>query len=328
MKKTLITGATGFIGGHLIARLLREGVLVRALVRPTSSVAGLPREVEIVEGDIGDESSLSRAVRGVDTVFHLAGKVHEISELQRDDGGYHSIIVEGTKNLLEACKKNEVKTFIFFSSVKAMGEETKACLDESADPRPVTAYGRSKLEAETLVLDYGRRFGLHTVCLRLPLVYGEGTKGNLMRMIQAIDRGFFPPLGKIRNYRSMVHVTNVTEAALLSLRPQANGACYIVSDGAPYTTHEMYEMILKTLGKKIPHWHIPFWVLKTLSWAGDGIGRLRGRRFLFDSEALTKLTGSAWYSSEKISKDLGYQPSFTFQDALPGMIDWYHKSGS
>lgn len=208
-----------------------------------------------------------------------------------------------------------------------MGEESDECLDETLEPRPKTPYGRSKLAAEQIVLDYGKHAGLHVACLRLPLVYGPGNKGNLSRMISAIDRGRFPPLPDVGNRRSMVHVSNVVDAAILAAtHPAANGQCYIVTDSRPYSTRELYEMICRGLGKSIPRWHVPIGALKGLARVGDIVGRLRARRFVFDSDALQKLTGNAWYSSEKITRELGFRPRVTFEEALPEVISGYRSA--
>ena len=207
-----------------------------------------------------------------------------------------------------------------------MGEGESRCLDESFDGPPETPYGRSKLEAERVALEIGRRTGIHVTCLRFPLVYGPGNKGNLFRMIAAIDRGVFPPLPEFGNRRSMVHVVDVVQAAVLAAEtPAANGQCYIVTDGRLYSTRKLYELICRALGKPIPCWHAPQWTLRGLGKVGDVIGRIRGKRFLFDSDALDKLIGMAWYSSEKIAHQLGYQPSITFPDALPELVAWYRR---
>jgi nucleoside-diphosphate-sugar epimerase len=213
---------------------------------------------------------------------------------------------------------------VFFSSVKAMGEEAPECRDESCTATPLTAYGRSKLAAEKLVFKYGQQGNLDVTCLRLPLVYGPGNKGNLFRMIAAIDRGFFPPLPSLQNRRSLVHVSNVVEAAVLaSSSPAARGRCYIVTDERAYSTRELYELICRALGKRIPRWSVPVGLLAVLGRAGDMIGRTGRRQILFDSDALDKLIGSAWYSSERIARELGYRPLGSFEAALPGMIAWY-----
>src|SRR5207247_903710 len=153
-----------------------------------------------------------------------------------------------------------VQRFVFNSTVKEMGEETRGCANELDGVAPTTAYGESKLEAEQLVLETGKHNGLHVVCLRLPMVYGPGHKGNLVRMIAAIDRNRFPPLPEVGNHRSMAHVENVVSAALLAANnTTASGQCYIVTDGRPYSTHELYALICRALGKPVQTWSVPLW---------------------------------------------------------------------
>lgn len=327
MKHVLVTGAAGFIGQHLVRDLLLDQCRVRAMVRPGRCRPLWDGDVEVVEGDLLDLDGNKPLVAGVDTVFHLAGKAHALTEAAQDEVAYWSINFEGTRNLLDAIVAAGVTGFVFFSTVKVMGEETPKSLDESGEPRPVNAYGRSKLAAEQLVLEYGKRTGIHVVCLRLPLVYGPGNKGNFLSMISAIDRGIFPPLPNTGNRRSLVHVSNVVQAALrVATNSVANGQCYNVTDARPYSTSELYEMLCRGLAKEIPRWHTPVWALKGLAALGDAIGAIRGRRFMFDSDVLEKLIGSSWYSSEKITRDLGYRPSITFEQAVRDLIGWYRKS--
>lgn len=327
MKRVLVSGATGFVGRHVVDRLLKDGVAVRVLSRSGSARLHWGRAVDGVEGDVRDLRAMRIAAADCDAVFHLASRVHRLSEVRDEEQDHWSVNVEGTRNVLEGALAGGCRQFIFFSTVKVMGEETAECLDESSAPHPVGAYGRTKLEAERLVLDYGKRVGLHAVCLRLPLVYGCGTKGNLFRMISAIDHGRFPPLKEVNNRRSLVHVSNVVEAAMLAASvPAAAGQCYIVTDARPYSTRELYERIVLGLGKAIPKWCVPMWSLRTLGLLGDAVCALTGTRFLFDSDALRKLTGSAQYSSTKIARELGYQPTIDFERALPELIAWYRTT--
>lgn len=326
MNKVLVTGASGFIGRHLIERLRRDGHSVRALVRRSDHRGEWPAGVEVVVGDVRDPQAMKGAAAGCETVFHLAGKAHALTGVQGDEEAYLAINTDGTRHVLEGAVSGGARRFVLFSSVKAMGEGGSRCLDEVFDGQPETPYGRSKLEAERAALEIGKRTGLHVTCLRFPLVYGPGNKGNLFRMIVAIDRGIFPPLPELDNRRSMVHVVDAVRAAVLAAgAPAASGQCYIVTDGRPYSTRELYDLICRALGKPIPRWYVPLWTLKAMGRVGDAIGWVRGKRFLFDSDALEKLVGSAWYSSEKISRELGYRPSMTFPETLPELVAWYRK---
>lgn len=327
LKRVLATGASGFIGRHLVEHLIARGARIDVLVRERPKRLKWGQEVTVIEGDICVRSDLERLRGDYDVLFHLAGRVHALSDRPEDEGLYHTTNVEGTRYILEVAEARRARGVVFFSSVKVIGEESTTCVDESTESNPETPYGRSKLAAERLVFDFGKRTGTHVVCLRLPMVYGPGNKGNLFRMISAIDRARFPPISNVRNRRSMVHVTNVVEAALLvATHPSANGQTYIVTDDQPYSTGELYEQISWGLGRPVPTWSVPVPFLKAVGYVGDIIGRTRGKRWMFDSDALGKLTGDAWYSSEKISRELGYRPRMTFEDALPELIAWYRET--
>jgi len=226
---------------------------------------------------------------------------------------------------MEQCIKNNIGHFIHFSSVKAMGEGSDTELNESDDAKPQSAYGRAKLESEKIVLE-AHQNGLPATIIRLPMVYGPGCKGNLPRMIQSIERRYFPPFPNTLNKRSMVDVRDVVQAALLAaMSPIAAGKLYIVTDGKVYSTREIYECICKELQITIPSWTVPVFVLHIAAKMGDFIGLIKGTRFVFDSSALDKLLGSAWYSSEKISRDLKYRPTYSLSDALPEIVTEHRR---
>lgn len=327
----LVTGATGFIGRRLVHALgRRREVGIRALTRNAEKGRALwPDDtVTIVAADLASSQTIGNAWRGVQTIFHFAGHAHAEDEGSRTSDALHGrVTVVGTQALLDAAVSAGVQRVVFVSSVKAMGESSGECLDERTEAEPSSAYGHAKREAERLVLEAGRRHGFHASILRLPLVYGPGVKGNLLRMMEAIDRRRFPPLPETGNKRSMVHVDDAVRAALLAAEyPRANGQVYIVTDRHAYSARRMYDLICRGLGKQPSRWSVPRGLLRVGARVGDTIGSVSGRRFLFDSNALTKLLGSAWYSSEKITRELGYEPTHTLDDSVKEMVEVYRKT--
>jgi len=220
------------------------------------------------------------------------------------------------------------------SSVKAGGEGSDMCLDEAMEDNPQTPYGRTKLEAERLVFKFAREHDIHAVVLRLPLVYGPGQKGNLVRMLEAVAARRFPPPPEFGNHRSMVHVEDVAQAAILAAETtEANVQTYIVTDGRPYSTREVYSLMRAALGRRKPRLGVPVRALRAAARLGDMMGHIRGRRFFFDSEALEKLACSAWYSSRKLETELGFKPVYDLEKALPDMVselrgETEHKVGT
>ncbi len=262
---------------------------------------------------------------GIDAIIHLAGKAHALAEVAQDEAEYFRINTEGTRRMLEAAQRAGVRAFVLFSTVKAGFAERETSVqparpaDEGDDLPPDTPYGQSKRAAEALVLEGGHV--PHPVVLRPCLVYGPTPKGNLDKMIEAVKRGRFPPLPEVGNRRSMVHIDDVIAAALLAAEhPAAKGQVFIAADNEPFSTRQLFEWISVAAGRKVPRWTMPLWSLRLLGRVGDLIGKLRGRRFVFDSDALAKLTGSAWYTSAKLQRELGWKPTHTLRGTMPEVL--------
>jgi UDP-glucose 4-epimerase len=322
--KVVITGANGFIGRALARRLVARNVEVVGVVRQPQETTS-PR---FVTGGITKPGPWQEAFAGAQCVFHLAGKAHALAEVSQDESEYFRVNTEATKYVLEAAKLHGVPRFVLFSSTKAMSREDDhwdrgraplAAWDESSSVAPDTPYGRSKLLAEQLVLSGG--YVREPVVLRPSMVYGPGGKGNLEKLLSAVDGGFLPRLPDVSNKRSMVHVEDLVTAALLaSEHDAAVGGIFIVTDGHAYSTSDIQSALYSAVGRKWPRWTLPMWSLRALATAGDSVARITGRRFVFDSASLPKLFGSAWYSSQKISTVLGYGAEWDLARALPEMV--------
>jgi nucleoside-diphosphate-sugar epimerase len=258
----------------------------------------------------------------METVYHCAGYAHAFSSLSDEDAEPHwQVNFEGTRNLAEAAGQSGVRRFVFLSSVKAMADPGNVCADEDFPGQPATAYGQSKQAAEKAVLEAGQRYGMHVVNLRLAMVYGSGGRGNLERMGRLVRQGWFPPLPETGNHRSLVHVDDVVAAMLLGADDdRANGRTYIVAEPEAPSGRELYDTIREVLGLPGHRWSLPQAVLRGGARCGDGLEILLKRRVPLDSEVVDRLLGSAWYSSSRITREIGWQAKISLREGLREMF--------
>jgi UDP-glucose 4-epimerase len=302
-KLYFITGATGFIGQHFLGSERHycscfKGVDIRVLSRQPHS------KYETVVCDFQTELIPDNALDGVDTVFHLAGFAHDMRDASEIEDFYYKVNVSTTVQLANLAVKSGVKRFVFVSSVKAGGNPPLGtCANEKDQKNTEDVYGKTKREAELALLKIGKESGMHVSIIRPSLVYGPSVKGNLQLMLSGIKKGWFPPLPETGNRRSMIHVDDLVQAILLvSEDKRANGEIFIVTDGVPHSSREIYNAMCGVIGKTIPKWSVP--------------------KFLFDMAALlsprikykiNKLLGDECYSSEKLEK-LGFKAQKTLKD--------------
>ena len=280
-----------------------------------------PLDQDAIVVDLGSGPILQIETIRPDVVFHLAARVHNVDNGAEAEADHQRITVEGTRSLLDASVRANVRSFVFFSTCAVWPESSVGILNEDSPTAPVSAYGRAKLQAEQMVLSMNGLNGMRTACLRLPLVYGPGQKGNLPRMLRAIERGFFPPWPHYGASRSYVHVDDVAEAAVVVAEsPRAAGRIYLVAERRAYTTREIYQFVLTSLGRKPPPWSVPAPLIRGLARVGDVGELVLGRHMPFDTRALAKMVGAAQFSSERIQRELGFQTSRTFEASVKSLL--------
>ena len=298
MTKYLVTGSTGFIGNKLTKHLAEMKVLVRILSRKNQS------NYETVVCDLQSDVIPDDALDNIDTVFHLAGFAHDMHDASKIADLYYKVNVSATVQLANLAVKSGVKRFVFVSSVKAGGNPPLGtCANEKDQKNTEDVYGKTKREAELKLLEIGKDSGMHVSIIRPSLVYGPEVKGNLQLMLVGIKKGWFPPLPETGNRRSMIHVDDLVRAILLvSKDKRANGNIFIVTDGKPYSSREIYNTMCGVTGKLIPKWSVP--------------------KILFDLASLTsprikykinKLLGDEFYSSVKL-EELGFKAKKSLKD--------------
>jgi UDP-glucose 4-epimerase len=317
----LVTGFTGFIGRQIVRTLQDRGSEIRGLSRraqPDLTTAS----IDLFQGDLTRPETLQGAAEHIDIIIHAAGHAHTAAT--GSPGVHRQVTLEGTRHLLSEAGRCGVQRFVFISSVKAMPEPGTSCLDENAAGLPEDEYGLSRRRAEELVLEAGRRTGMHVSILRPALVYGAGCKGNLADMLRWIDRGLFPPLPDTGNHRSMVDVRDLVQAIMLAAeKGSAAGKTYLITDGEGYTTRRIYIAMCTALGKSVPEWSVPVPVLRALGRIGDACEAVLGRPMPYDSMTCSRLLDSACYRSVHAASSLGFHPAYRLEDALPAMVEAY-----
>lgn len=257
--RVLVTGATGFVGGAVIARLIRSGLPLRAAVRCPSR--GLPDGIEqIVVGDIATNTDWHRAVTGVDTVVHLAARAHVMRDRRSPLVEYRRVNVTGTLNLAREAAVAGVRRFVFLSSVKVNGES--GLFSESDTPAPRDPYGVTKQEAESGLRDISSSTGLEVVIVRAPLVYGPGVRANFRALMRAVAYGVPLPFGAVRNRRSLVAVENLADFIFTCItHPAAANETFLVSDGEDVSTADVIRLMAHAMGRPVRLVSVPVAVL-------------------------------------------------------------------
>lgn len=281
--KVLVTGASGFLGAAVCARLAERGHTVSALARRPGSV---PADVEELKGDLADGEGLRTALAAArpEAVVHLAAEIAS----QRDEAKIREVNVHGTARLVEACGTVDSPKFVFASTV-VTGEAGGEVLTEDSELPVETPYGRSKQEGEQLV----RESGLPSAVIRPGHVYGPGGwyEHEFVRRLR--QPGRFAVIGSGRNWWDVVHVDDVAGAFVSAVEDAPAGALYHVADDEPITLYDFVALTAEAMGVGRPR-RIP-----------AGVARLAAGR-----HAVTAVVRSARTSNERIKRELGWSPRF------------------
>mgnify|MGYP003590369131 CR=1 FL=1 len=303
-RRVLVTGATGFVGRAVCAALAEAGIpFVAAVRRPC---AGMPQAR--VVGEISRETDWTGVLEGVDTVIHLAARVHLMRDTAADPlAAYREVNTQGTLNLARQAAAAGVRRFVFASSVKVNGEGRAVPYRADDVPAPVGAYALSKLEAERglLALAGGAEAGMTVAIVRLPLVYGPGVGANFRRLMDLLRRGVPLPFGRVENRRSLVFVGNAADLMIRCLtHPAAGNRVWMVSDGEDLSTPALLRKVGVALGCPARLLPVPQgWLEAALRALGKG-------------DFAQRLLGSLAVDIAGTRSALGWTPLFSVDDGM------------
>jgi CMP-N-acetylneuraminic acid synthetase/nucleoside-diphosphate-sugar epimerase len=314
--RVLVTGATGFVGPTLCGLLAEAGYAVRAAVRRPDDIVTAASE-HVCVGDIGPSTDWTAALQGVSAVVHAAGRAHVLNEAPSNSDPYITTNTEGTACLANAAARAGAVRFIFVSSIKVNGEETRDRPYTATDtPRPEDPYGRSKWLAEQSLAAIAAQTGIETVIVRPPLVYGPGVKANFLRLLRWVDRSVPLPLGAVNNRRSLVSVWNLCDLLVnVVANRAAAGMTFLVSDADDLSTPELIRRIAAEMRRPARLLPVPSGVLRLVG-AITGYGR-----------EVNRLCGSLAVDPTATRAVLGWSPVLTVDEGLSRTVSWYLSRG-
>jgi nucleoside-diphosphate-sugar epimerase len=323
--RVALTGATGYTGARLLSALRARGDAVSVLARPASVTPALRASgATVVAGDLEDAPALVRLTEGAEAVLHVAAVYRTAGH---PDSYYRDINVGGTERLLEAAAAAGVGRFVHTSTVGVHGHVQDPPADESAPFAPGDIYQRTKLEAELLALEFGRRRGLPVAVVRPAAIYGPGER-RLLKLFRAIARGRYAVVGSGRPFYHPVFIDDLVAGFLLALeKPAAVGESFIIGGDRYVTQDELAAMLARATGGRVLPFHVPAWPFLAAAAACEAVCVPFGLEPPIHRRRVEFWVKSRAFSIEKARRLLGYAPAMELDQGLSVTAAAYRKAG-
>ena len=321
MSKVLVTGANGFVGQVVCARLVDAGHTAVAGLRSERQWPNMRESVPVVTsfrtlGDLSSQRDLRGALEGIDAVVHLAARVHVMHESAANPLEEFRICnVQGTRRLALAASERGVRRIVFVSTAKVNGETTPDAPFSENDPcDPRDPYALSKCEAERELQSIGERTGMEIVIVRPPLVYGPGVRANFLRLLRLASLAFPLPIPDTKNRRSLVGVQNLADFLVRCVSHEgAANQTFLVSDGEDLSTRDLTTRLGEALGRKVRFLPFPAAAMRMA-------GKLTHRE-----DEVSRLLDSLWIDSTKARCLLEWAPPVTLDAGFEVTAQWYRR---
>ncbi len=321
---TLVTGASGFLGSALVAELLKQEQAVHILARDEQKArAQFGEAVTIIRGDITDVEQVERAVAGATIIYHLVGRLYHPSVPEEL---YHLTHVEGTRILLNACKRqSQLRRIVHCSTTGVHGVTGKIPAAEDAPFAPTNPYEATKLQGELLALKAHKEDGLPVSVARPGLVYGPGDL-HLLGFFLSIKKGLFRVIDGGKAMLHPVYIDDMTAAFLLCAeRPEAIGRSYNFAGEHPVTIRELATAIAHSLGRELADGSIPLWLAHLASDVFARTPGMKGEKAPLTRSRVQFLTHSRVYDISRAKTELDFAPKVGLEEGMKRTAEWYHK---
>jgi nucleoside-diphosphate-sugar epimerase len=330
--RVLITGGTGFIGQHLAHTLRKRGYAVRVLVRRAHGEAGNTARhaldaagAEIVTGNLHSLAEVRAALRGVDSVFHLAGQLLTPGVA---DQVYEQLHVEGTQVLLTACSETStIQRIVHCSTTGVLGPTGAVPADEDAPQRPSNIYERTKAAGEQLALELARRYGLPLVVTRPALVYGPGDL-HLLGWFRVIQRGVYRVVGQGDNLLHPIYIDDLVDGLLRCADlPAAIGRVYNLVGERALPIRELATAIAAAVGRSLPRRRLPLALALAIAALLEALPGIAPTRLPLTRSRIAFMTESRAYCGARARQELGFVPQVSLATGLARAVAWYRGEG-
>ena len=324
--RALVTGATGFTGGHLARHLHRHGASVRALVRGDDprSAALAADGIELCRGDLTDRPSLDRALAGIDIVYNI-GATYRQAAASRDE--YRAINATAVAHLVEAGASAGVRRVVHCSTVGVHGDVEHPPAGEDAPLRPGDEYQRSKLEGERLGREAAARTGIDLVIARPTGIYGPGDR-RLLKLFRGVARRRFVTLGSGEIFYHLTYVEDLAEGfRLCGEVPAASGRTYILAGGEVTSLNELVRRIATAAGVPPPSFRFPVWPVWLAGAACEALCVPLGIEPPLYRRRVDFFTKSRAFDIGRARAELGYAPAVGLDEGIRRTLAWYREQG-
>ena len=322
--RDLVTGATGFTGGHLARGLAARGHAVRGLARDPAAASDLEAAgIQLSIGDIRDPHALDVAMTGVHTVYHLAAAYRQAGI---PEGTYRAVNAVAVGEVVAAAARAGVRRVVHCSTVGVHGDIARPPADENAPLRPGDVYQVTKLEGERLARKAGERLGVEVTIARPTGIYGPGDR-RLLKLFRGVVRGF-PILGRGEIYYHLTYVDDLVEGfRLCGEHPAASNRTYILAGGEVTTLNELVALVADVAGVPPPRLHLPVWPFWIAGALCEAVCVPLGLEPPIYRRRVDFYTKSRAFDIARARRELGYDPRVGLREGIARTIDWYRQQG-